>query len=444
MLEMGIVWTTIKLMNLVSSPTVSLADGEDRREVAPVSGSELRWVYWIGYGFVAWIVLAPSLWITSDLIDDRLNGRAFWFGLMAVIYCGWSLIGVRPALRELCYEIVKESTLDEFSGHWKAVYIFGLLLCALISMILADGRDPHGIQQFLWFPVCGFSVLLLRGKWIWLALFMGHLVPMICVGMMFSPNWGLVWFLAQGSISVFYVTCLFVAQHSARQRTQIFRMALELRDSNSQLEKQVDQASVLAVAQERNRLAREIHDSVGHSLTVVGAQLAAAEALLIQFPERALAAVKKAHASSQVGLEEIRRSVSALRVTPMEKGSLMESLPVLISGVERGDFKIQLKQHGVSRPLPALVELALYRCAQEGLTNACRHADAHFVIVSVDFSAHASVKIEIKDDGLGFANDVSMGHGLKGLQERATLLHGEFRFGRGDHGGGWCCLEIPA
>jgi signal transduction histidine kinase len=136
--------------------------------------------------------------------------------------------------------------------------------------------------------------------------------------------------------------------------------------------------------------------------------------------------------------------VSSLRSTRQEERSLAESLTSLITGAERPGLRLVLQQSGKSRSLPSLVEISLYRCAQEGITNACRHAAASEITVHLDFTSDVNVVLSVSDNGRGFSRIPEDSHGLKGLHERAALLHGEFAAGTDPHGGGFCRMVIPA
>jgi signal transduction histidine kinase len=252
------------------------------------------------------------------------------------------------------------------------------------------------------------------------------------------------WMFGQIATSVFIMACCFAMTQASRQRMNTARLAAELRSANALLELQADQVAVLAVEQERNRLAREIHDAVGHSLTVVGVQLEAAEALIPQSPERALDSIRKAQRASREGLAEIRSSVSSLRARRQEERSLAESLTSLITGAERPGLKLTLQQSGKSRTLPSLVEISLYRCAQEGITNACRHAGASEISVHLDFTSETSVVLSVADNGRGFSAIPENSHGLQGLRQRAALLKGDFFAGTEQQGGGCCRMVVPA
>ncbi|MBK8021457.1 MAG: GAF domain-containing sensor histidine kinase [Chloroflexi bacterium] len=182
----------------------------------------------------------------------------------------------------------------------------------------------------------------------------------------------------------------------------------------------------LGALQERNRLAREIHDTLAQGLSAIALHLETADLLLEQDVVRARAAVNKALDLARSNLEEARRSVMDLRAAPLELHRFGDALEELVKRI--GDdthLAMQVEVIGRDRPLAPRLETGLYRIAQEALHNVVRHANARSI--SVRFVALPEVvELTIEDDGDGFnPNDVDAGHfGLIGLNERARLLGG--------------------
>jgi two-component system, NarL family, sensor kinase len=195
-------------------------------------------------------------------------------------------------------------------------------------------------------------------------------------------------------------------------------------------------------AEERNRLAREIHDTLAQGLSATALQLETAEALLESdgAPERVRAAVRRALETTRENLREARRSVLDLRGAQLQGRSLAEAIAELCtSAPERADgVRVEFRSIGAARPVPARVETALYRVAQEALSNALRHANAKQI--SVQLSAEPKrIMLSVTDDGVGFeVCKPRDGHfGLVGMRERVRLLGGEIcvysRDGAGTH-----------
>jgi two-component system NarL family sensor kinase len=184
----------------------------------------------------------------------------------------------------------------------------------------------------------------------------------------------------------------------------------------------------LGAVEERNRLAREIHDTLAQGLTATTLQLESADALLDadSSSERAREPLRRALSLTQANLEEARRSVLDLRATPLEGRSLSEALRVLVKRWE-ADTGTSTRYGVVNggRPLPPQVEVALYRICQEALANVARHAEAGRVGVRL-VATPEQVRLIVEDDGRGFGTSGMSGdhHGLVGMNERAKMLGG--------------------
>ncbi len=185
----------------------------------------------------------------------------------------------------------------------------------------------------------------------------------------------------------------------------------------------------LGMVKERNRLAREIHDTLAQGFSAIALQLEMADALLEAeaSPRRAREAVQQALLSARMNLEEARRSVLDLRAAPLEGRTLGTALAKLAQENERkGKLAILFEEVGGGHPLPARVEIGLYRIAQEALTNIKRHAKAHEVDIQLTITPE-QVEMMVSDDGCGFDPEhIPEGHyGLIGINERARLLGGQ-------------------
>lgn len=193
-----------------------------------------------------------------------------------------------------------------------------------------------------------------------------------------------------------------------------------------------ERARELAVSEERNRLAREIHDTLAQGLMGITLQLELAKSVLQEEPELGLTSVDKALALARSNLEEARRSVLDLRAAPLQELTLPEALDRLSVGVEHeSGLRVSFQQLGSVRMgrLPARVEAGLYRIGQEALTNVQRHAQANHVDVMLTYDGR-ELHLVVQDDGQGFDPSESRqvddhgGFGLVGIQERARLLGG--------------------
>jgi two-component system, NarL family, sensor kinase len=182
----------------------------------------------------------------------------------------------------------------------------------------------------------------------------------------------------------------------------------------------------LGAVEERNRLAREIHDTLAQGLTATALQLESADALLDADSEKAHEPLRRALSLTRSNLEEARRSVLDLRASPLEGRPLSEALKALVKRWE-AETGIAARYGAVngSRPLPPSVEAALYRICQEALTNVARHAGAERATVRL-VATPDRVRLAVEDDGRGFdaAGVLEDRHGIVGMRERAEVLGG--------------------
>ena len=187
-----------------------------------------------------------------------------------------------------------------------------------------------------------------------------------------------------------------------------------------------ERSAQVGAVEERNRLAREIHDTLAQGLTAVSLQLESADALLETEadPARIRRMVQQALALTRANLEEARRSVLDLRAAPLADRTLVEALVLL---ADASPVPVNFLVTGGNQPLPPRVETGLYRIAQEAINNACQHAQASEITVKLVATPQV-VTLTVSDDGQGFdLDDVAQSRfGLVGLNERVKLLNGRF------------------
>jgi signal transduction histidine kinase len=221
------------------------------------------------------------------------------------------------------------------------------------------------------------------------------------------------------------------------------RARSDLAAAHERLRQYAAQAEELATTQERNRLARDIHDGLGHHLTVVQMQVQAARAVLGTDPDKADDVLAKAQRQATEALAEVRRSVAALREARTTR-PLPEALEELAEETSAAGVPTSLQIDGPVRPLQPDAEEALYRTAQEGLTNVRKHAAAGSARLVLDYAGPGAVRLEVRDDGRGLPADVAgAGFGLLGLTERAARLGGRLDVSSGPGRGTTVLVEVP-
>lgn len=191
-----------------------------------------------------------------------------------------------------------------------------------------------------------------------------------------------------------------------------------------------DQSRQIGASEERVRLAREIHDTLGQSLAAITLQMETADALIEtgSAPEQVWSIIRKSLELSRSGLQEARRSVLDLRAAPLEGRTLFEAIGDLVGQFRaRTGLPAEYQAIGAHSPVPPRLEIALFRIAQEALSNVERHASAGQVAVALA-AAPDDLRLTVSDDGIGFqVDDVPAGHyGLAGINERVHLMGGRF------------------
>ena len=203
----------------------------------------------------------------------------------------------------------------------------------------------------------------------------------------------------------------------------------------------------VGAVEERNRLAREIHDTLAQGLSAIALQLETADALLEseREPERIQRAIQQALHLARTNLDEARRSVLDLRAAPLEGRTLAEAVNQLVQEVTaKAALAVNLQVVGAHQPLPVAIEAGLYRVTQEALTNIVSHAhatrsDLHLLVTL------QSVQLTIHDNGCGFEPDTVTPnrYGLTGMNERVRLLGGQLQIQSAPGAGTKVVVTIP-
>ncbi|MCE5209792.1 MAG: sensor histidine kinase [Chloroflexi bacterium] len=311
---------------------------------------------------------------------------------------------------------------SRYGAFWVRVMYF-VIQIPLGGIIVLLGKG-NGFNALVLLPLAAQSVILLQGVYFYVAnaAILGTFILTVSI---FNPGWssaitGIQLFLA-GQVFVIIFTRMAVKEE--QDRKVIEKLANDLTIANQNLRQYALQVEELTLNKERNRLAREIHDGLGHYLTTIHMHLQAASALSRQdHNEKLLQTINTARDLTQEALDDVRSSVAALRAPPGEGLPLPQRLEGLLPNLGP-DIQTHFSLTGEARELSSEADWTLYRAAQEGLQNTSKHAHASHLWLALDYSQPHQVQLAITDDGIG-TEVIEPGFGLLGLQERIKLMDG--------------------
>jgi signal transduction histidine kinase len=223
----------------------------------------------------------------------------------------------------------------------------------------------------------------------------------------------------------------------------------ELEALTESLREEREHRARAAVLDERARIAREMHDVVAHSVSLMVVQAGGARRMLDEDPEESRAALESIETAGRLALQELRRSLGMLRSESAEPAALAPQpgtaqIAELVERTRASGLPVELRVEGVARPVPPGIDLAAYRIVQEALTNAVKHAGPARASVGLRWSAEA-LELSVTDDGRpeNGAAEAGGGHGLIGMRERVAAYGGTFSAGAGVGGGYEMRARIP-
>lgn len=394
---------------------------------------------YLSLAVLALVVLVPAGTVAVDLFQHREDLR----GVLLVLAAFLNLVHTSPRLPLLMglRDMPGGREARHFnSPHWATT---GAVLFATAAMFLSGRHNPFGFQSWYWFPAIAMAVLQLRWLWATLVVCGAVVVNFLhqCQFYSIATNLpGLAGHVAEAGL---VTVCTAAVAEAERRRRRLRKVSEDLFAAQTQLSDQAREMTRVATAAERARLCREVHDAIGHCLSVVGVQLEVAAAFLDERPEVTREAIEKARLSNQSGLEEMRLTLSSMRAAAVEAHTLPEALRTLATRTARPDFTVSVECPGQVDRLPPLVEATLFRCAQEGLTNASRHSRATMVRLRLDRLQPEVITLSISDNGDGFPENLRQDGGLSGMKDRVCLLGGKLNIHHSHAGGARLEIELP-
>jgi signal transduction histidine kinase len=224
------------------------------------------------------------------------------------------------------------------------------------------------------------------------------------------------------------------------------RQTAELAERTLRLEQERESERRAAIDEERRRIARDLHDVIAHSVSVMVVQAGAAEDVFERDPAAVLEPIRAVQETGRAALVEISRLLGLLRDDGAELGLApqprLDDLGELAEQMRTAGLIVALRLEGEPRPLPLGVDLSVYRIAQEALTNTLKHADGAAAELVLRYRER-DVELEVTDDGAGTENGHRGGHGLIGMRERVAVFGGTLEAGRRPEGGFRVLARLP-
>jgi len=246
-------------------------------------------------------------------------------------------------------------------------------------------------------------------------------------------------------LTIRYVAA-WIAGYALRARSEQVEEAV-VRAARAEHEREsAESAARVAVAEERSRIARELHDVVAHAVSVMVLQVGAVRHKLPESMTEDSEALRRVERAGRTALAEMRRLLAAMRPDGDEAELVpqpgLDGLDSLLAEVGRAGLPVELHLEGDPYPLPRGLDLSAYRIVQEGLTNVLKHAGASDADVVVRYRPD-EVEIEVRDNGNGRAGGDGMGHGLVGIRERVKIYGGEMSARAEPEGGFVLSTRLP-
>jgi signal transduction histidine kinase len=320
------------------------------------------------------------------------------------------------------------------------LYIFVELLLAVVIIVICEGA---GISLLILLPIVGHSVILFTPRTM---LAINGIIALLYfgAGRILIQGWtiplsGLPIFLA-GQIFVIIFMQMYIEEENAH--TKIKQLINELETANSHLQEHANQIEELTVVRERNRFAREIHDGLGHYLTVIHMQIQAAKAVMETNPDKAMNTLINAQKQSQEALMDVRRSVATLRDNNAARIPLEERINQLIASSSTDSLIITNVVVGEPRIGSAQLELTVFRIIQESIQNCIKHARATKLQISIDYSISGILRLFVHDNGIG-RSKIQKGFGLRGMEERVKQYGGIVNYQSKVNEGFMIEVELP-
>lgn len=397
-----------------------------------------------------WIVLyiaAIMSYCLRGYIREN-SATEFLSGIGSLPMSAWKIPILVVCLYGACLLLMSINNMNGFMLYFKICievgisfllsYILGFSYTGIILLVLADTLKyfPTLKRQFSFAIILSFIYLLIDFDLISIQY---NIIPLETYLGYFQSDarsilLGIKNMVSSFNTFIFLVYAILLVRIQMSEKERILSLNEQLNEANSELQRvnirlgeYVKESEKIAQTRERNRLAREIHDTLGHALTGIITGIEACIALMDVAPDATKIQLKAISEVARQGITDVRRSVKALRPDALEKDDLGGALMRTISEMRTAtnaqiDYRCDTNLDGFSED----EEDIIYRIVQESITNSIRHGKADHIWIHIS-KEYNLLKIDIRDNGLGCAN-VTKGFGLHHMEERLNMLNGSLDF----------------
>jgi len=358
--------------------------------------------------------------------------------LLAMVLCLYGCILLLMWMRSVNGTGLAGKVILEIGICISLSYILGFSYSGTILLVLADTmrwfsrsrwKFPFAVLICMFYLLMDFHLLTAYYDMVPLETYLEYFRTDVRSGLL-----GVVNILSSLNTFVFLVYMILLVRTELSEKDKILNLNeqlnvanIELQQANVQLEEYAKESVKMAQTRERNRLAREIHDTLGHALTGIITGIEACTALMDVAPEATKVQLKAIAEVARQGITDVRRSVKALRPDALEKFDLEKALlqtveEMCTATAAKIDYECTARLNGFNED----EEDIIYRIVQESITNAIRHGKADEIRIRID-REYNMLKIHIKDNGIG-CKTIQKGFGLHHMEERLNMLHGSLAY----------------
>lgn len=391
------------------------------------------------------LFIVVFIYMTTEQIRYDYNARAFLDGVNAIPWNPWLniwrclacllILIVSFILREVVYRgnrrISGISLAVEVLVSYLLIYYLDFNYTGILLMVAANilFHMQEGSGMYLLIGVTVGGYLLTGHDLVKINKNLYYLLDYIHYYDMGTQQICLIIYNVLNSMNIvmFAVYCTYIINQQRETIHEVNQLYSDLEDVNQQLQEYAQMTEKMAQTRERNRLAREIHDTIGHVLTEIVVGLDACLTIMDIAPERTRHQLEVISDVARTGIKDVRRSVSALRPDALERLSLKFAIQKMISDMTRlSDVKVYFSCEDNVLKFDEDEEMTIYRVIQESVTNAMRHGEARTIWITIK-RQESVLKLQIRDDGKG-CKKIKSGFGTKHIQERIGMLGGKVNF----------------